>query len=260
MAPRALRVESLTVRFGGTTALDAVSFEVHPGEVVGLIGPNGAGKSTAIEAITGFVTPTGGTVTLGDSRIDGWTRERRARHGLSRSFQSLELFDDLTVRENLLAACDRRDAAAYATDLVHPGHGELPDVVRAVVDDFGLTDALASKAAELSYAERRMLAVARAVAGGQSVLLLDEPASGLDDRQARRLGTTIRRMADERGVAVLLVEHNVDMVLRSCDRVYALDFGHLIGSGTPAEIRRNPAVVDAYLGTAGGEEEPAPVS
>jgi sulfate-transporting ATPase len=247
--PKSLEVRDLTVRFGGVLALSELSIDVNPGEVVGLIGPNGAGKSTAIEAITGFVRPTEGTVALGGETVDKWTIEKRARAGLSRSFQSLELFDDLTVLENILAACDARDAAAYLTDLVKPGHGKLTPAAVVAIKDFGLEHHLATKVSDLSYAQRRMLAVARAVAGGNSILLLDEPAAGLDDIQTRLLGESIRRLAADRGVGVLLVEHNVDMVLRTCDRVVALEFGRTIGTGTPDEIRHNKAVIEAYLGT-----------
>jgi len=248
--PLTLRTVDLGVRFGGIVALSGLDLEVGPGEVVGLIGPNGAGKSTAIEAITGFVEPWRGHVQLDDQLISGWNREQRARAGLSRSFQSLELFDDLTVLENLQTACDERDLVAYATDLVRPGRRPLTPLARHAVDDFGLAGLLEVRTEKLSYAERRMLAVARAVAAGASVLLLDEPASGLDDSQTRRLGKIVRRLADERGMAVLVVEHNIDFVLRTCDRIYVLDFGKLIGHGTPEEIRHNDAVIDAYLGTA----------
>jgi ABC-type branched-subunit amino acid transport system ATPase component len=252
---KTLEVSGLTVKFGGVTALSELSITVGPGEVVGLIGPNGAGKSTAIEAITGFIRPARGTIRLDGETVDKWTIEKRARAGLSRSFQSLELFEDLTVRENILSACDPRDGKAYLTDLVKPGHGILTRDAIIAIDSFALRDVLDTKVSDLSYANRRMLAIARAVAGGHSILLLDEPAAGLDDVQTRLLGETIRRMASERGVGVLLVEHNVDMVLRTCDRVVALEFGQTIGSGTPDEIRTNPRVVDAYLGTSKFREE-----
>ncbi|WP_330255104.1 branched-chain amino acid ABC transporter permease/ATP-binding protein [Nocardia sp. NBC_00565] len=249
VAPKSLELHDVSVRFGGVTALKSLALQVQPGEIVGLIGPNGAGKSTAIDAITGFAVPATGAVYLDGQNMTGWSRERRARAGLGRSFQSLELFDDLTVRENLQTACDRRDMAAYATNLVVPDRAELSPAALAAVADFDLRQHLETKASDLDYARRRMLAVARAVAGGHSVLLLDEPASGLGEPQTRHLGEVLRRLAAERGMAILLVEHNIDMVLRTCDRVYALDFGVLIGQGTPAEIRNNPAVIEAYLGT-----------
>ncbi|CAJ59006.1 MULTISPECIES: ABC transporter permease subunit [Frankia] len=256
--PLALELRGVSVRFGGVAALRELSLRVRPGEIVGLIGPNGAGKSTTIDAITGFTTLAGGEVRLGETRIDGWSRERRARAGLGRSFQSLELFEDLTVLENLQSACDRRDSLAYVTNLVVPDRGRLTPAAWAAVADFGLAPFLDTPVQDLGYAHRRMLAVARAVAGGHSVLLLDEPAAGLGDAQTRELGAVLRRLADERGMAVFLVEHNVDMVLRTCDRVYALDFGSLIGAGTPAEISGLPAVVDAYLGTARFRADGAP--
>jgi sulfate-transporting ATPase len=254
--PKALRVDNLSVRFGGTVALDDLTLHVLPGEVVGLIGPNGSGKTTAIDAITGFVTPAAGRITLGRSRINEWSPERRVRFGLSRSFQSLELFDDLTVLENIQAACDPRDLHAYLTNLVRPGHDRLSARARAAISDFGMDAQLGTQARHLNNAQRRLLAVARAMATGGSVLLLDEPASGLSEVETTVLSTSIRRLAATADIGVLLIEHNVDMVLRTCDRVYALDFGHVIGSGTPAEVRAAPAVIAAYLGTARFRDEP----
>jgi ABC-type branched-subunit amino acid transport system ATPase component/branched-subunit amino acid ABC-type transport system permease component len=255
--PRVLQVQNLSVRFGGTVALDDLTLSVNPGEVVGLIGPNGAGKTTAIDAITGFVAPSGGKVLIGDTPILGWSPERRARAGLGRSFQSLELFDDLTVLENIQAACDSRDLRAYATNLVRPGRDRLTARARAALLDFGLDAHLKTQARHLSYAQRRLLAVARAVAGGSSVLLLDEPAAGLAQTETTSLSDSIRQLAKTFNIGVLIIEHNVDMVLRTCDRVYALDFGRVVGSGTPAEIRANPAVIEAYLGTARFHSEEA---
>jgi sulfate-transporting ATPase len=258
VARKSLRLEEVSVQFGGTLALDRLSMEVAPGQVFGLIGPNGAGKSTAIDAITGFVKTSGGRIFLGDENMSGWTPERRARSGLARSFQSLELFDDLSVEENVLAASDSRDRRAYLTDLFHPGVLRLDGVAGDAVSDFGLEGRLASLARDLNYAQRRRLAVARAVAGGGSVLLLDEPAAGLGPADATALSDIIRRLAGDLGIAVLLIEHNVDMVLRTCDQIVALNFGVMIGHGTPAEIRKNPAVVAAYLGAADGDDD-APV-
>lgn len=250
VARKGLRLEKVSVRFGGTVALDSLSLEVAPGQVLGLIGPNGAGKTTAIDAITGFVKPSGGSIFLGDDNIGGWSPEHRSRAGLVRSFQSLELFDDLSVAENVLAASDGRDRRAYLTDLFHPGSVRLSRAAGDIVSEFGLQGRLTSQARHLSYAERRLLAVARAVAGRGSVLLLDEPAAGLGSADATVLSDTIRRLARNVGIAVLLIEHNVDMVLRTCDQIVALDFGKVIGRGTPAEIRKNPTVITAYLGAA----------
>jgi ABC-type branched-subunit amino acid transport system ATPase component/branched-subunit amino acid ABC-type transport system permease component len=256
--PKTLSIEGLVVRFGGTTALDGLSVDVHPGEVVGLIGPNGAGKSTAIDAVTGFVSPAEGTISLDGRTLNAWSSMRRARAGIGRSFQSLELFDDLTVLENVQAASDGRDLMGYVTNLFWPGRQRLTPRARAALRDFGLLDELHTETRQLSYAQRRLLAVARAVAGGHSILLLDEPAAGLSEVAAFQLSDAIRNLAASSGVGVLLIEHNVDMVLRTCDRVYALNFGVVIGHGTPNEIRTNPAVIDAYLGTSRFKDDISP--
>jgi sulfate-transporting ATPase len=196
----------------------------------------------------GFTRPARGQVMLGGEGIGGWTIEPRARAGLSRSFQSLELFDDLTVRENILVACDPRDFSAYVTDLVKPGVGVFTDEAVLAIGDFGLEPLLDTKVSDLSYAKRRALAKARAVSGDHSVLMLDEPAAGLDEIETRELGALIGRMARARNVGILLVEHSVDMVLRTCDRIVVLDFGRTIACGTPTEIRNDQAVIDTYLG------------
>jgi ABC-type branched-subunit amino acid transport system ATPase component/branched-subunit amino acid ABC-type transport system permease component len=248
VSPKVLEVSNVSVRFGGTLALSDLTLTVQPGEVVGLIGPNGAGKTTALDAITGFVSPSGGTVKLDGVDISGWNPEKRARAGLGRSFQSLELFDDLTVFENLQTACDSRDRLAYLTDLFKPG-GTFNARARMAVLDFGLEPFLDTQARHLSFAQRRLLGVARAVAGDVSILLLDEPASGLSEIESSALSASIRHLASAARIGVLLIEHNVDMVLHTCDRIYALDFGSTIGEGTPDTIRSNPAVVEAYLGT-----------
>jgi len=258
-ASTVLRLNEVSVTFGGTKALHGLSLEVRSGEVVGLIGPNGAGKTTAIDAITGFVQPSGGQIVLGDVDISGWGPEKRSRAGLSRSFQSLELFDDLSVLENMQAACDRRDRLAYATDLVRPGLGTLSPLAAEAIKAFGLEDSLPTQARHLSFAQRRLLGVARALAVGASILLLDEPASGLGHVDAMALSDTIVAWAKEHGIGILLIEHNVDLVLRTCDRIVALDFGLVIGSGSPEHIRTDPNVVDAYLGTAKHRAENAGV-
>ncbi|HZP29731.1 MAG TPA: branched-chain amino acid ABC transporter permease/ATP-binding protein, partial [Acidimicrobiia bacterium] len=252
VVPATLRVEGIRVTFGGVVAVEDATLEVHPGEVVGLIGPNGAGKTTLIDVVTGFTRPQRGRVVLGDRPVDGWSARRRARGGIARSFQSLELFEDMTVRDNLRTASDRRDPLAYLSDLVWPGNPPLTGTAVAAVREFGLEDDLDRRPSELPYGRRRLVGIARAVATRPSVLLLDEPAAGLDERETAELGELVRRLAREWGLAVLLVEHDVSLVMSTCDRIVALDFGRVIASGTPEEIRADEAVVAAYLG------QPAP--
>jgi ABC-type branched-subunit amino acid transport system ATPase component/branched-subunit amino acid ABC-type transport system permease component len=243
-----LRVEGLAVHYGGTVALDGLDLQVGPGEIVGLIGPNGSGKTSAIDAITGFTGAAAGAVTLGGREMTRWGPERRARHGLARSFQSLELFDDLTVAENMQTAGDRRDIWAYFSNLFHRDRSGLSERARGALRDFSLESRLGDLCRNLNYADRRLLAVARAVASSGSVMLLDEPASGLTDAQSRALSEVLARLAGESNLGVLLVEHNVDMVMSTCHRVVVLDAGRVIAAGTPAEVRADPAVIKAYLG------------
>ena len=246
--PRTLVVSGLTQRFGGFAALEEVTLTIGPGEVVGLLGPNGAGKTTLIDCVAGNNRLTAGTVTWDGQDITRWAPYRRARAGLSRSFQSLELFDDLTVRENLLAAADPRDRPAYLTDLFRPGRRPLPAAVVTAVGELSLEPLLERRTEDLSYGQRRLVAIARAVASSPSVLLLDEPAAGLDETESAELGRLVRRLADEWGMGVLLIEHDVGLVLETADRVVVLDFGHKIAEGTPAQIRSDAAVRRAYLG------------
>jgi ABC-type branched-subunit amino acid transport system ATPase component/ABC-type branched-subunit amino acid transport system permease subunit len=253
--PATLEVHDLTVRFGAVVAVDNVSFRVEPGEVVGLIGPNGAGKTTLVDAVTGFTKPSEGRATLDGTPMVGraWSPARRARAGVRRSFQSLELFEDISVGENLHAGAAERTRLAGVRDLFWPGRHPLPPTAVTSVREFALENDLDRLPRELPYGRRRLVGIARAIASAPSVLLLDEPAAGLDDRETNELGNLVRRLAEERGMSILLIEHNVDLVLRVCDRIVVLDFGRKISEGTPTEIRSNRAVIAAYL----GEEVPA---
>ncbi|HXY94981.1 MAG TPA: ATP-binding cassette domain-containing protein [Acidimicrobiia bacterium] len=255
VASMTLDVHDVSVQFGGVQAVTDVSMVLRPGEVVGLIGPNGAGKTTLIDAVTGFVKARGHVV-LDGRDVSKWSARRRARAGLGRSFQSLELFESMTVYENLRAASDRRDPLAYLVGLVWPGHDQLSPAAVAAVREFGLVDDLGRRPDELPYGRRRLVAIARAVAAGPSVLLLDEPAAGLGDQETAELGRLVRHLADEWGLAVLMVEHDVGLVLRICDRVTVLDEGVHLATGPPEQIRHDPKVVAAYLGEPAGTRVP----
>jgi ABC-type branched-subunit amino acid transport system ATPase component len=221
---------------------------VRPGEVVGLMGPNGAGKTTLIDAVTGFTRVKGGQILLDGVRIDGLNAHRRARRGVGRTFQSLELFDQLTVLENLRTASDPRDSTAYLTDLVRPRSAALTPGARSAIAMFELKDDLDRVPSELPYGRRRQVALARAIAAEPSVLLLDEPAAGLHESETEELGVMLRRLVEEWGIGVLLVEHDVPLLNRVCDRLVVMDFGSVIATGTPTEIRTDPRVIAAYLG------------
>jgi ABC-type branched-subunit amino acid transport system ATPase component/ABC-type branched-subunit amino acid transport system permease subunit len=256
--PKQLVVEHLTVRYGAVTAVDDVSFRLVPGTITGLIGPNGAGKTSLIDALSGFTSATG-TVVLDDVDLSDASATKRARSGLARSFQSLELFEDATVFENLSVAADPQDFRSYIRDLVWPVTPKFaPEVVRAIVE-FQLDEDLHRDVKDLSYGKRRLLAIARAVAMHPSVILLDEPAAGLSSGESAELARVVRRLADEWGMAVLVVEHDMNFVMGVCDEVIVLDFGQLIASGTPDAVRANPDVIAAYLGNE-LEEPPTPVA
>jgi sulfate-transporting ATPase len=238
----------LEVRYGGVVALRDVSFQVRAGEILGLIGPNGAGKTTLLDAATGFTRPTAGSLMLNGRSIASWSPVRRARAGVSRSFQAVELFDDLSVRENLLAAAEPSGAASYFTDLVHPGRMPTSALLEEVVNEFELTDYLDRLPSSLPQGIRRLVGIARSIMTAPHILFLDEPAAGLDEHETERLGEQIQRLARDRNIGVVLVEHDVPLVLRISDRVMVLDFGRVIAHGLPDEIRTDPDVIRAYLG------------
>lgn len=244
----ALSVRDLSVTFGGVHALTGVSLDVQPGQVVGLIGPNGAGKTTLIDAISGFVPRYAGSVTLDGRKLDGLSAHRRSGAGVGRSFQSLELFEDMTVGENLQVAADPHGSRVLLSNLVWPGRSPLPAVAAVAADQFELAGDLDRLPSELSYGRRRTLSIARAIAGAPRCLLLDEPAAGLDQHERGELASLILRIAHRWGLAVLVIEHDVELVLSVSDRVIALDFGIKIAEGSPEQIRRDPAVIRSYLG------------
>jgi ABC-type branched-subunit amino acid transport system ATPase component/ABC-type branched-subunit amino acid transport system permease subunit len=230
-----LEVRELTVRYGGVVAVDDVTLEVRPGTVVGLIGPNGAGKTSVIDAVTGFARAEG-TVFVEGRSLAGLAPHARVRRGLARTFQAIELYDDLTVDENV-------SVAAFGA-----AKGERAAAVTRALDVVGIGALRDRPAGELSQGERQLVSIARACATEPRVLLLDEPAAGLDTRESEWLGQRIRSIADT-GTGILLVDHDVSLVLSLCDHVYVLDFGAVIAEGDAAAIRSDRAVAEAYLGS-----------
>ena len=244
----ALELEDVTVRFGGITAVDDVSFVASPGQVVGLIGPNGAGKTTLLDVITGFTRPSSGRVLLGGTDISSWSPEKRARAGIARSWQALELFDELTVRENLLVAEEARTRRRYVRDLLWPRPSVLSPSAVALVDDLGLRSVLDERPRSLPHGVAKLVGIARTIIATPGIVLLDEPAAGLDHNETRELADVIRRIADRHETTVVVIEHDMNLILNTCDRIVVLDFGRKIGDGVPEEIRNDEAVVRAYLG------------
>lgn len=241
-----LEVTDLSVRYDGVVAVDGVSLAVDEGEIVGLIGPNGAGKSSFVDAVTGFTRYTG-QIRLNGQTICGLAPHERSRAGLARTWQGLELFTDLTVAENVSVANRRLTWRSVLGDLVRPGRPKPEDRATAALETMGLHERADHEVHELSNGQRKMLGVARAVGSSSSIVLLDEPAAGLDSRESLELGDHLRVLATS-GIGILLIEHDVDLVMSCCDRVYVLEFGRLIATGTAAEVRADPAVRTAYLG------------
>jgi sulfate-transporting ATPase len=244
-----LTMTDLFVKFGGVVAVDGVSFSVEPGEVVGLIGPNGAGKTTILDVITGFTSPSNGSVAFDGTAIDKWSVERRARAGIVRSWQAVELFEEMTVRENLLVAADDQSRWRYVTDLFHPGRPAPTPLMRDVIEELGLGEVLDVRPSSLPHGVARLVGIARALVTEPAVLLLDEPAAGLDTNESAELGAAIREIARRHGIGVLVIEHDVALILQTCDRVVALDFGRKIAEGTPDAISHDEIVIESYLGT-----------
>jgi branched-chain amino acid transport system ATP-binding protein len=232
--PCALAVENVTVHFGGVAALTDVSLRAEAGQITGLIGPNGAGKTTLFNVITGLQRPDRGTVHLGGVDVTRRRTNRRARLGLARTFQRLELFATLSAADNVRVGLESF------------GGGDVATAV-GLLERVGVGKEAGSQVSTLPTGSARLVELARALSTDPKVLLLDEPCSGLDERETESLGELLTSLAAE-GRAVVLVEHDTDLVLRVCETVHVLDFGEVIASGPPDEIRRNPVVQEAYLG------------
>jgi branched-chain amino acid transport system ATP-binding protein len=247
-----LEIRNATRRFGGLTAVDNVSFSVPAKGVTAVIGPNGAGKTTLFNIIAGTFPPSEGAIVLGGTDVTALKPEAKAAHGLVRTFQLVKLFKDLTALENVKVGFHLRTTGGLLAALVRPGwfrksEAEVEEKALALLDLCGLTAVAQSPAAVLPYGQQRLLEIARALAAQPRILLLDEPAAGLNADESDRLAQTIRRIAAE-GAAILLIEHDMKLVMDIADEVVVLDYGRKIAQGTPAAVKADRAVIDAYLG------------
>jgi branched-chain amino acid transport system ATP-binding protein len=251
-----LSIKNLSVNFGGLKALNNVSFELRKGEVLGLIGPNGAGKTTVFNALCGIVAPASGEFTL-NGRATKWPKPHQlVGHGIGRTLQGVGLFPDLTVAENVMIGAHRyAQAGLFASSIGRSGKDEsaLRDRSQAALERVYVGNVAERRADTLSYPDTKRVSIARALAANPEILLLDEPAGGLGAQDIEWLNALIRNLKAH--TSIIIVEHHMDVVMSVCDRIYVLNFGEVIAAGTPSEVRNNPAVIEAYLGTKGAKEK-----
>lgn len=247
-----LKIDAATIKFGGLTAVDEVSFEVGDGDIFGLIGPNGAGKTTLFNIISGVFAPNSGKIYLKDEDITGLAPFQICCKGIARTYQNINLFHSLTAMENVTIGCHHKIKSRLLSELVHTKkqqseERQIREKCMALLEFVGLEDKASVAAKNLPYGDQRRLEIARALATEPKLLLLDEPAAGMNSSEKVALSELIRRI-QEKGISILLVEHDMKLVMNLVDEISVLNFGKKIAQGSPKEIQENPAVVEAYLG------------
>jgi ABC-type branched-subunit amino acid transport system ATPase component len=250
-SPAGLAIEDLTIAYGGNVAVERATLSAPMGQVTGLIGPNGAGKSSLFNGCCGLVRPRNGRIRLGDRDITGASTAARARAGLGRTFQVMQLIGAMSARENVELGVAARYAGRHPLRHLTAGataRRRVQDAADVALERCGIGHLADRPTNLLSTGQRRLVELARAAAGGFDVLLLDEPSSGLDESETERFGETVRSIVDEDGVGVLLVEHDMDLVMGICEHLFVIEFGRMLADGTPEEIRNDPLVRAAYLG------------
>jgi len=250
-----LAVEGLMMRFGGLLAVNNVALELRPQEIVSLIGPNGAGKTTVFNCLTGFYNPTGGTIKLREQHLEGLPGQKIARMGIVRTFQHVRLFREMTVIENLLVAQHQHLKSGVFSGLLKTpafrrSESEALDRAATWLERVGLLDLANRQAGNLAYGQQRRLEIARCMVTRPEILMLDEPAAGLNPKETHELDALIAELRGEHKVSVLLIEHDMKLVMGISDRIYVVNQGTPLANGTPEEIRNNPDVIRAYLGEA----------
>ncbi|MDR2808158.1 MAG: ABC transporter ATP-binding protein [Spirochaetaceae bacterium] len=248
-----LTTNNVTMQFGGLTAVAGLSLTVNDGEIVGLIGPNGAGKTTVFNMITGVYVPTSGSIALNGKSIMGKQPHKITDAGIARTFQNIRLFHEMTVLENILVACTLRSHPSLFEAILHlPTYRSKEkkscDFAFELLESVGLLDNALDNAVSLPYGKQRRLEIIRALATGPMLLLLDEPAAGMNPQESQELMGFITGIRDKFHISVLLIEHHMQVVMGICSRLYVLDYGITIAEGTPSEIQKNQKVIDAYLG------------
>ncbi len=247
-----LKIENVSKIFGGLTALEDVSFFIRKGEITGIIGPNGAGKTTLFNIITGIYTQTAGKIFLENTNISTFAPEKLARLGLVRTFQNIELFGQMTVLENVMVGLHTKSRSGIIScSFKLPGHVKEERTIRDRalywLDYCGLKESSATVANNLPFGKGRLLEIARAIALEPQIILMDEPAAGLNNRETAHLADLIRKIRDS-GITVVLVEHDMELIMDICDSIVVLDLGRKLAEGSPRQIQENPAVIAAYLG------------